>query len=776
MKKVLITALLVSLALGAFAQAIDTSMIDVSKAELNLAGPDSVYITNIYYGGARVSVLLKYNDGTGATIYGPYSDADKLLLDSFELGEASIRQTSRDTLVISDLILYGSGVSGRLKYDGVYTLDLTSWWQQAETPVTAEAQVATLTAQIATAQTRYEQELTATKAKFANDIAEAAADSAEAIAELEADVKAAEAEIKRLESRIAMGGGGMAATPGAAAGSSIDPRSVDISQLDVSGAMMHLAGPDTIYVTDIEYGGVAMSILLKYDGKQGALIYGPYFDENKLLLDSFELGYAKLRLQGNDTLVISDLLLYGTGVSGRFAYDGVYTLNLENWWQTSGPMTSEMRIAALEAQADTTALMASITAAEAERDAALADLASAEADLAEAMADLEAAKAENDRLALRLSMGGGGMAATPGAAAGSSIDPRSVDISQLDLSDSMMHLAGPDTIYLTDIEYGGVPMSVLLKYDGKQGALIYGPYFDDNKLLLDSFELGYANVRLQGNDTLIISDLILYGTGVSGRFEYDGVYTLNLSSWWETMTPKTNEMTIAELESQMDAAERRYERELAAASTKIAGLERQLASGAGVAMVEKPTRTTVTGLSSGSSILGNWNMSGGNLTQSNSALLYAKYGIPMSQSNNQTLYSFTAQASASGTAFVGYGLHIVASGDRAANSYGYGDSYLIWVTRDPSYYKNNNTYIQVYRSYDDIKMLQVASVATDENIARSSDVEILYNKVSGLITVWINGNLYVTYNAPSPIQSGNKVAFRTLGGPVTFSDFDVKVQ
>ena len=393
MKKVLITALLVSLALGAFAQAIDTSLIDVSKAELNLAGPDSVYITNVYYGGARLSVLLRYNDGTGATIYGPYFDDSKLLLDSFELGEASIRQTSRDTLVVSDLILYGSGVSGRLKYDGVYTLDLTSWWQ-SETPVTADAQVATLTAQIATAQTRYEQELTATKAKYANDIAEAEAESAETIADLEAAVRAEQAEIRRLESRISMGGGGMAATPGAAAGSSIDPASVDISQLDVSDAMMHLAGPDTIYVTDIEYGGVPMSIILKYDGMQGALIYGPYFEDNKFLLDSFELGYAKLRLQGSDTLVISDLLLYGTGVLGRFEYDGVYTLNLANWWQTSGPMTNEMRIAELQAQSDTSELMANIKAAETERDEALADLAAAEAESAEALADLSAAKLE----------------------------------------------------------------------------------------------------------------------------------------------------------------------------------------------------------------------------------------------------------------------------------------------------------------------------------------------------------------------------------------------
>ena len=186
----------------------------------------------------------------------------------------------------------------------------------------------------------------------------------------------------------------MAATPGAAAGSSIDPASVDISQLDVSDAMMHLAGPDTIYVTDIEYGGVPMSIILKYDGMQGALIYGPYFEDNKFLLDSFELGYAKLRLQGSDTLVISDLLLYGTGVLGRFEYDGVYTLNLANWWQTSGPMTNEMRIAELQAQSDTSELMANIKAAETERDEALADLAAAEAESAEALADLSAAKLE----------------------------------------------------------------------------------------------------------------------------------------------------------------------------------------------------------------------------------------------------------------------------------------------------------------------------------------------------------------------------------------------
>jgi hypothetical protein len=355
----------------------------------------------------------------------------------------------------------------------------------------------------------------------------------------------------------------------------------------------------------------------------------------------------------------------------------------------------------------------------------------------------------------------------------------------------MLHLAGPDTVYVTDIMYSGIRLSVLLKHDGAAGALIYGPYFDDSKVLLDSFQFGSADLRLQGNDTVIVSDLVLYGQGISGRLTYDGVHTLGLASWWESITPVSDEARIANLERDIASATARHDREMASAVADLAGLRMKLSdaemaattttattttSGIPIAVeiVNKPSRTLLSGFTRGSGVHGNWSASGRNLTQSNSSDLLAKYAIPVNQRSNRLLYSFTAQAASSGTAFVGYGLHFMASGDRAANSYGYGNSYLVWVTRDPSYHRNNDTYVQIYRSFDDVNMLQVASVSTGESVTRSNDVEVLYDKSSGVISVSINGTTYATYRAPNAIRAGGKTAFRTLGGPVTFSDYEVK--
>ena len=198
MKKVLITVLMVALAWGVFAQAVDISMIDVSKAEMSLAGPDSVYVTNIYYGMTRLSVMLKYNGGTGATIYGPYFDSDKLLLDSFDLGYADIRKLGDDTLIISDLILYGEGVSGRFKFDGKYTLDMQRWWQ-TEAPKTDETRIAELT----TSQTRYEQEITATKGKYQADIAELEVEKVTLQEKLDSQNRMIENGKRQYESQIA---------------------------------------------------------------------------------------------------------------------------------------------------------------------------------------------------------------------------------------------------------------------------------------------------------------------------------------------------------------------------------------------------------------------------------------------------------------------------------------------------------------------------------------------------------------------------------------------
>ena len=787
MKKLLVTALMVLIAWGTFAQPIDASLIDMSKAEMSLAGPQSVYVTNIYYGDTRLSALLEYNGTTGATIKALYYDADKLLLDSFDFGQVELRLQGDSTLIISDMVLYGVGVSGRFSYDGVYTIDLDSWWQK-ETPVPYETQAKALAAQLETSQKRYEQEITATKNKYTADIAELEADNDDLtadVAELTSDVAKLEASVDNYESQIAAL---RRQSVMAAAGDNADrllenmmfTGGVNKSMIDVSKADMSLAGPDSLYVSNIYYGDVRMSVILKYDGIAGATIYGPYYDDDKLLLDSFEMGYADIRAQGENTLIISDLVLYGQGITGRFEYDGRSTLNLKSWWESSTPTSLETQIAALEDKLD--AANQELASTTSKYAAAIAVLEADNDDLKAEVAELEALRKQSvvaavgddgERLLENMMFSGG------------------VDKSMINLAKAEMSLAGPNSIYVTNIYYGDVRMSVILKYNGTTGATIYGPYYDGDKLLLDSFEMGYADIRSQGDNSLVISDLVLYGQGITGRFEYDGLSTLNLTNWWESSTPASLETQIAALEDKLkldasaiadleetlndlyariDIGQKDYE-------DQIASLKRQLRS-AGVAVAgAEPTRSVLSASAAtrGTALGGTWNLGTSGLNQSDASQMFAKYAIPLNQSASQTLYSFTARA-ANASEFVGYGAHIFVSGDKSTLSWGLGNSYLVWITRDPKFYRNDNTYIQIYRSYDDVTMVQVASVATSENIARANDIAILYDKSAGDITVSVNGTEYISYDVADAIQSGNKVALRTLGGPVTFNNVAVKAK
>jgi hypothetical protein len=365
--------------------------------------------------------------------------------------------------------------------------------------------------------------------------------------------------------------------------------------------------------------------------------------------------------------------------------------------------------------------------------------------------------------------------------------------SKIDLDKAEMHLAGVDQIYVTDIYYGGTRLSVLLKFDGTNGAIIYGPWYDGDKLLKDYYELGYATLETQGMDTILVSDLIFGTDGYSARLKFDGVSKLILNGAWTTGKPKTHEVEVAELKAQVAAAAKRGEEQVkladqiselkigilmeelaeaqAAAQTAIAAAK---TAGADVSAmkVSTPGRLVQSGFTGGRSLAGNWTVEAGGATQSDPNQYFAKFMIPLTQSSELSTFSF--DATVKGDGFAGYGLHFYASNEARGNGYGLGDSYLVWLTRDPDYYGTDTTYLQLYRSYDDVKMIQLVSVAIPTSMTDSNTVEVQYARRTGLITVSINGMTYPSFIVDRPIMSGNKIALRSLGGPVTFSDLTVK--
>ena len=400
-----------------------------------------------------------------------------------------------------------------------------------------------------------------------------------------------------------------------------------------------------------------------------------------------------------------------------------------------------------------------------------------------------------------------------------------IDVSRIDLSNARMSLAGTDRIYVSNIYYQGARLSVMLESDGAYGAMIYGPWFDDDKLLQDDYEFGHASLKILGDSTLLISDIVLGGQGYSGRFKYDGVHTITYDAAWRSETPVAAETQIAELKEQLRNTRKRYEEQLRAAAAvaqadqaelegelaaaksarataanqlaaaksasaaaanelaaakrahdaKVRELERELvaarraAESAGadvpaVAAVTLPSRTRLSGFANGRAVSGNWSAGSTRAAQNDTGAYYAKLRIPFAQSARKTLYSFDARAT--GTGYTGYGLHFFVSKEVYGAGYGYGQSYLVWLTRDPGYYGTDDTYVQLYRSDDDVAMFQMASAAITDSISSVNSTVVLYDPAAGTLTVSVNGTEYLHVPVKSPIRTGDSIALRSLGTTV----------
>ena len=177
------------------------------------------------------------------------------------------------------------------------------------------------------------------------------------------------------------------------------------------------------------------------------------------------------------------------------------------------------------------------------------------------------------------------------------------------------------------------------------------------------------------------------------------------------------------------------------------------------------------GFSKGASRIGTWQIENDSLIQRDSSALYAIYSIPLAQEKNSYLLSFSMKAQGSG--WIGGGLHIFSKSSSLQKSYGHGASFLIWLTRDSSFYRNNSTYLQLYQSYDDVTMIQLASISIAEDISTDLAIDVFYNRDLEILSVSINGDLKLFFPIKNFTTEGTEVAFRALGGPVVFGKFEV---
>lgn len=378
---------------------------------------------------------------------------------------------------------------------------------------------------------------------------------------------------------------------------------------------------------------------------------------------------------------------------------------------------------------------------------------------------------------------------------GQSVDLDSVELSELDLtkadlSEAQFYFAGPVDLLVRGVRYLGNEYAALLEYDGRGNVRVAVPSSGSASGLPHSLDLSEAEMSLV-SDGIRISSVIADGYYFSGKLEPVSTTRLVVSpdiridgaAGTEDLSDDVASLReeVSTLRGQLaatESAQNRAEDDLDDAREEVASLERRLQEASRddanpFEHIANVTRMNRSGFSGGSSLNGVWAVSGGRLNQSDSGELFAKYALPVRQNANELVYEFSGRGSVTG--WSGYGVHFLASGSDHGDRYGYGQSYLVWVTRDPTNTQSEQTFVQLYRSYDDARMVQVASRTVSQPIDSPFDVTVYADRRDRSIVVGVNGRPVLTVEDVDFIRSGSEVVARTLG-PATLDRLAVRTR
>ncbi len=338
----------------------------------------------------------------------------------------------------------------------------------------------------------------------------------------------------------------------------------------------------------------------------------------------------------------------------------------------------------------------------------------------------------------------------------------------LDLRYSSLRAADEGAIEVMNVVVEGRAFTGILRLR-KDGTFSIQEYaqvaFPQAPKLPRPLELRFASLEIRQDDSILASDVVVGGQAYAGvlRQRHDGSFSLE--RYWRTPLPTVTKQDLAQrvvlLESENDGLRTR----LSDTSWKLTSL---LEEG-----FLEPEDVLFSGVQGGSSLLGQWELREDVLVQTDTSLYFAKYRIPLEQNQSEILYEFSTKALRD--TWLGCGLHIFAGSEKTGNGYGYGKSFLIWITSDAKYYRTHDTFLQIYQSFDDINMLQLKSVRIPESIYDSVKVRIYHSRLENKFIVSVDGKKRLEYLLETAVASGDKVAFRSLGGPVEFSDFVVRV-
>ena len=725
---------------------IDPGLLNLDGARVSVAGPESIYITGIEYGDDTYSALMRYRGGTTATLDKVFGSSGKLIPDSVDLSHTALSLIAPDLLDVANVGVGGRGYSGQLRYAGDNRFEVVGL-TPVMLPPTAEELVAQAEARAAAA------------VAGARDAAAAAAAAAQASA---ADAEAARAAVAEAEQLLAdveaESAAAIAEARDALAGARdkvdmlmaeayrpsvvmISADQIEPGLLNLDAAEVSLAGPESVYISSIRYAGATYSALLRYRGGTTATVESIFGPTGKLIPDSVDLSRTELTLVEPDILDVANVGVGGSGYSGQLRYAGNNRLEVVGIRPVTLPPTADELVAA--ARADAAAGVAEArAAADAAIAAAQADTAAAQADAAAARADAAAARAAIEALNLKLAPMGGVMI------------PGDLDMRRLDLGSATVSVAGPDSIYIAGIGYGMKDYAVRLRHESGNTGVAERVY-DTADGIMPAVDLSAPAIAAVARDTLVVSNVGIGGEAYAVSFQArpDGSIVITPRGLGHRVR------TAAELmRDELVAAP--------AAGRVVDGFD------TGAAQPDEG-EWMIAGA-------GAWTAGGGRVSQTDPAATHAKFSLSnVAQANGATLYGVTGYADAG--ARTGFGLHFLASETPAsANTWNYGNSYLVWITQEVGFYDTDHAHVQLYQSLDGNRLMWLNSTKIARSLDSEVTIEALYQPgdcppmgagaCAGSIAVFVDGNEQFKVVATGAVsaQAADTVALRALGGPVHF--------
>ncbi|MCS7188628.1 MAG: glycosyl hydrolase family 18 protein [Bacteroidia bacterium] len=161
--------------------------------------------------------------------------------------------------------------------------------------------------------------------------------------------------------------------------------------------------------------------------------------------------------------------------------------------------------------------------------------------------------------------------------------------------------------------------------------------------------------------------------------------------------------------------------------------------------------------------VGNWQVNGGVLVQTDVAANNTNLFFPVAQdANTEWLYHWKMQIGGTGSNRRG-GLHIFVSDPTQTQR---GDSYLLWFRLDQQR-------IEIYRITGNV--LPSPQYQQNYPFAPNTwyDIKATYNPTTGLIRIWINDVLSASWRDPSPLTTGGHISLRTGNAEVAYDEIRV---